>query len=136
MKHQRILQDELSSCRFSTTSHGDRKTTRKNARQMLNSSLSLQRYLEQDNGHSSVLIQRKSGILSVKIPHKGQWDQTAELVMLKFAESGHPVFRTTSTLSRGMLKSKGGGKYPLLCRPGNDYFCKSAQSLRCSRRNV
>ena len=32
---------------------------------------------------------------------------------------------------------------PLLCRPGNDYncfshnyFCKSAQSLRCSRRNV
>ena len=30
--------------------------------------------------------------------------------MLKFAESGHPVFRGTSPLSRGSLKSKGGGK--------------------------
>ena len=30
--------------------------------------------------------------------------------MLTFAESGHPVFRATSPLSRGVLKSKGGGK--------------------------
>ena len=30
--------------------------------------------------------------------------------MLTFAESGHPVFRATSPLSRGTLKSKGGGK--------------------------
>ena len=29
--------------------------------------------------------------------------------MLTFAESGHPVFRATSPLSRGQLKSKGGG---------------------------
>ena len=30
--------------------------------------------------------------------------------MLTFAQSGHPVFRVTSPLSRGVLKSKGGGK--------------------------
>ena len=30
--------------------------------------------------------------------------------MIKFRESGHPVFRATSPLSRGTLKSKGGGK--------------------------
>ena len=30
--------------------------------------------------------------------------------MIKFAESGHPVFRSTSPLSRGTLKSSGGGK--------------------------
>ena len=30
--------------------------------------------------------------------------------MLTFAESGHSVFRATSPLSRGVLKSKGGGK--------------------------
>ena len=30
--------------------------------------------------------------------------------MLTFAESGHPIFRATSPLSRGQLKSKGGGK--------------------------
>ena len=31
-------------------------------------------------------------------------------MMIKFGESGHPVFRATSPLSRGTLKSKGGGK--------------------------
>ena len=41
---------------------------------------------------------------------QGEWDRIAELMMFKFAESGLPVFRATSPLSRGMLKSKGGGK--------------------------
>ena len=31
-------------------------------------------------------------------------------MMIKFGESGHPVFRATSPLSPGTLKSKGGGK--------------------------
>ena len=35
--------------------------------------------------------------------------------MLTFAESGHPVFRSTSPLSRGVLKSKGGGKLSIHC---------------------
>ena len=39
-----------------------------------------------------------------------EWDKMAEKIMLTFAESGHPVFRATSPLSRGQLKSKGGGK--------------------------
>ena len=69
MKHQRILQEGSSSCRCSTTSHGDQKTTRKNAIQMLSSFLYLQEDSEQDNGHFSVLVQRKRGILSVKIVH-------------------------------------------------------------------
>ena len=37
-------------------------------------------------------------------------DRVAELMMIKFGESGHPVFRATSPLSRETLKSKGGGK--------------------------
>ena len=41
---------------------------------------------------------------------QGEWDGVAELMMLKFGESGHPVFRATSPLSRGTLKSGGGGK--------------------------
>ena len=48
----------------------DQGTTRKNASQMLNSFLSLQKDSEQDKGHSSGLDQRKSDILSVKIVHK------------------------------------------------------------------
>ena len=38
------------------------------------------------------------------------WDHIAEEVLLKFAESGHPIFRATTPLSRGKLKSKGKGK--------------------------
>ena len=34
----------------------------------------------------------------------GEWDRTAEGMMLNFAESGHPVFRASSALERGELK--------------------------------
>ena len=47
---------------------------------------------------------------------QGEWDRVAELMMIKFGESGHPVFRATSPMSRGVLKSKGGGKLSIhLC---------------------
>ena len=41
---------------------------------------------------------------------QGEWNRVAEQIMMEFSESGHPVFRATSPLSRGTLKSKGGGK--------------------------
>ena len=41
---------------------------------------------------------------------QGEWDRIAEQMMLTFAESKHPVFRSTSPLSRGVLKSERGGK--------------------------
>ena len=41
---------------------------------------------------------------------QGEWDRVEELLMVKFSESGHPVFCATSPSSRGTLKSKGGGK--------------------------
>ena len=37
---------------------------------------------------------------------QGEWDRITELMMLKFGESGHPVFRATSPLSRGVLKKQ------------------------------
>ena len=40
---------------------------------------------------------------------QGAWDHIAE-DMLEFAESGHPIFRATTPLSSGQLKSKGRGK--------------------------
>ena len=73
---------------------------------------------------------------------QGEWDKMAEKMMVTFAESGHPVFRATSPLSRGQLKSKGGGKLSIhYCADhghcfSHNCFCKSAQSLRSSRRNV
>ena len=41
---------------------------------------------------------------------QGAWDHTAEEMLLEFEESGHPTFRATTPLSRGILKSKGHGK--------------------------
>ena len=42
---------------------------------------------------------------------QGEWDRVAELMMIKFRESRHPVFRSTSPSSRETLKSKGGQNY-------------------------
>ena len=58
--------------------------------------------------------QKKWSSISEDSP-QGEWDQIAELMMLKFGESTHPVFRSTSPLSRGVLKSKGGGKLSTHC---------------------
>ena len=41
---------------------------------------------------------------------QGIWDHIAEKMLLEFAESGCPMFRATTPLSRGNLKSKGHGK--------------------------
>ena len=43
-------------------------------------------------------------------------------MMIKFGESGHPVFRTTSPLSRGTLKSKGGGQL-------STHFCADGDTI-------
>ena len=53
--------------------------------------------------------EKKSYSISEDSP-QGQRDRIGEQMMLTFAESTHTVFRSTSPLSRGVLKSKGGGK--------------------------
>ena len=41
---------------------------------------------------------------------QGIWDKIAERMLLEFAESGCPIFRATTPLSRDQLKSKEHGK--------------------------
>ena len=41
---------------------------------------------------------------------QGIWDHIAEKMLLEFAESGCPIFRATTPLSKGKFKSKGHGK--------------------------
>ena len=97
------------------TSHGGRKTTRKNANQMLNSFLFLKKRF--GAGQCSFLgpgSEKKWYSISEDSP-QGEWDKMAELMMVTFRESGHPVCRATSPLSRGQLKSKGGGKLSFHC---------------------
>ena len=53
---------------------------------------------------------------------QGEWDRVAQLMMIRFRESGHPVFRATSPLSRGTLKKQRRWKiiFSLLYRWGYD----------------
>ena len=69
---------------------------------MLNWCLSMERDLEQVNGHSSDLDQRKWYSISEDSP-QGEWDRIAEQMMLTFAESEHPFCRSTSTLWNHLL---------------------------------
>ena len=41
---------------------------------------------------------------------QGIWDHIADKMLLEFAESGCPIFRATTPLSRGNLKTQGHGK--------------------------
>ena len=45
-----------------------------------------------------------------EISPQGIWDHIAEKMLVEFAESGCPIFRATTPLSRSKLKSKGHGK--------------------------
>ena len=59
---------------------------------------------------------------------QGEWNRVAEL-MIKFSESGHPVFRSTSPLSRGVLKSKGGGQLSI-------HFCADEGTIETVFRTI
>ena len=50
-------------------------------------------------------------------------------MIIKFGESGHPVFRATSPLSRGRLKSKGGGKLSI-------HYCADLESIETVFRTI
>ena len=120
MKLQRILQEGSSSCRCLTTSHGDQKTMKieceSNAQLV---SLFARRF---GAGHWSFLgpgSERKWYSISEDSP-QGEWDKMAEKMMVTLAESGHRVFRATGPLSRGQLKSKGGGKLSIHTSAGLD----------------
>ena len=47
----------------------------------------------------------------------------AEKMIVTLAESGHPVFGDTSPLSRGVLKSKGGGKLSI-------HYCADQEKIK------
>ena len=76
---------------------------------------------------------------------QGIWDHIAEKMLLEFAESGCPIFRATTPMSRSKLKSKGHGKLSIHFGADQEtietifriiVFCQSAQSLRSSCKHV
>ena len=58
-----------------------------------------------------------------------EWDRVAKQMMITFEESRHAVFRSTSPLSRGVLKSKGGGKLSI-------HFCADGETVETFFRTI
>ena len=92
------------------TSPVTEKAMKKNAWQMPESSKYLREDLVLDNGHSLVQVLKRSGILRKRAVHKELGIISRTKCCWNFAESGHPIFRATTPLSRRELKSKGHGK--------------------------
>ena len=96
----------------------------------------------EDIGRFQGLDRRRNGTEPMSTNLMVKWDKTAENLMLNFAESGHPIFRATSALERGELKSKGNGVISIhfngsddtteLIDSSNNYFRQSAHCLRSS----
>ena len=128
--------DELSSCRCSMTSYGELKDNEQEC--IANATLVSVFAKRFPAGRWSFLGpgSKKKWYSTHGSRPQGEWDRVAELMMIKFGESGHPVFRATSPLSRGTLKSKGCGKLSIhFCAEegtvdwncfSHDYFCSSA----------
>ena len=71
----------------------------------------LQKYFQKDVGHFHDLDQKKSVILTYHERQRGEWDRVAELMMIKFGESGHQLFPATSHCPEERLKAKEVGNY-------------------------
>ena len=76
---------------------------------------------------------------------QGIWGHIAEKMLVHLAESGYPIFRAITPLSRSKLKSKGHGKLSIHFAAdletiettfSHNRFCKSAQSVQSSCEHV
>ena len=83
-------------------------------------------YVRQKVRHRSFVIPRalfrRKWYNTLKVKPPGQWDEVAELMLLNFQESHHPIFRATSPLERGQLKTKGGGQFSI-------HFCAEKSTI-------
>ena len=117
--HQRISKEGLSSCRCSTTCHGDLKAMKKNSFQMLNSFLYIQRF---GTGHWSFLgpgSEKKWYSVSADSP-QGEWDKMADDVGIRRKQtSSLPCYE--SIVQRNAQKQRRWKIVDtLLCQKGNN----------------
>ena len=95
-------QDESSSCQCTTTLYGEKKETNNCVLRVPKSYA--RRFA---HGHWSFLGlgSEEKWYRTHTYKPNGNWDRVAQDMMLNFSESGHSVFRGSSALERGDLKS-------------------------------
>ena len=122
--------DELSSCRCSMTSFREVKTMKRNV--LLIPHLCLNLFAKRfPAGRWSFLGpgSETKWYSTYNERPGGKWDRVAESMVSKFGERGLPVFRATSPLSRGALKSKGDGKLSI-------HFCADGDTIETVFRTI
>ena len=72
--------------------------------------------------------EKKGYCISEDSPH-GVWDNMAERMLLELAESGCPIFRARSPLSRGRLRSEGDGKVSI-------HYCADLETIKTVFRTI
>ena len=130
----RTSKTRSSSCQCTTTLKGEQKETKKDVntiqrqfRNMILHSLAvigLSWSLDQNNWY---------GTCTEKLDRS--WETIAEDMVANFSDSGHPIFRASSALERGELRSKGGRKKFLyistvFMRTSSCFFVRSFLQLR------
>ena len=103
-----------SSCQCSTTLYGEKKKMQRNVK---SNSHEVAKYARRfPCVHWSFLRpgSEKKWYGTYSDKHDGVWDKTVEEMMIEFSETAHPIFRASSTLVRGELRSEGKGQedYP------------------------
>ena len=96
---------------------------------MLDSSLTMQRNSEQDNGHFSVLDRRKSGVLSVTIVHKENGTKSLSWWCLNSQKADTQSSEARVHCPRGQLKSKGGGNLSI-------HYCADLETITTVFRTI
>ena len=143
-KHQKISQEEFYVCQCSMTLPVEQKTMKKHVWQMLDSYLCMQEDLEKDNGHSLVLVLKRSDTQSKKTVHKefGTKLQKGCCWNSPKAHVRFSVLRLHCPEVNSEAKDMENCRFTIV--PTRQrlrqffayFFCKSAQSLRSSRRNM
>ena len=122
-KHQKLSQEEFYLCRCSMTSLVTEKATKMKVWQMPKLSPYLQKKF--GIGQRSFIgpgSEKKWYSMEENSP-QGIWNHIAEKMLLEFAESGCPIFRATTPVSRGKLKKQRTRKTvdTLHCRLSNNW---------------
>ena len=135
--NQKNTEIESFLCFCSTTSIGPRKEIQRNAFRISIKSRITKRYLlDQDT--------KRSGTELLVTDLMKKWDSAASSMVQRFAETGHPMFKGISALSRGILKKEAKWRHHTLQYGLVDHrtlvsyhpLSKSAQYLRSSIKLV
>ena len=100
----RNSQTGASSCQCSTTPIGQEKETKEFVFRIQKKSRNTRRDSRRDTGRFSVLETKKKWYGTPPYTPEGNWDSIATQMVERFKETGHPVFKSISALSRGILK--------------------------------